>query len=115
MASAGNSANSLTLFSGLAEDVYDIGFLQNASSNASSSNMKCGIGYNSTSAASGTAGTAFGAVSSATLLMEASAKYWAPPALGINVITSLEQTPAAASITFNGTEANMLLFAEWRA
>ena len=114
-ASRGDSANSLTIFSGLAEEVYDLAFLQNGNTNSNNSNLNIGIGYNSTSATTGTTGGFYGATSSASYLWEMTASYKAPPALGINVITSLEKSTGSGSETYYGTESFMLLSAAWRA
>jgi len=121
--SNGNSANSLTVLSGLAEEIYFLRFLQRESivpTAAAGSEIQIGIGFNSTSAFTGTRGIV-GAVwptgSTSTGFVENSilGQYQAPPSVGINTVTSLESVPAASgSFTSFGTESNMLLSAEWR-
>lgn len=108
-----STANSLTIFSGLAEDTYSIQFDEKCDSNPSSTSMLNGIGYNSTSVPSGYVGELF--TYAATQTSMGSAKYLAAPALGINVITALEKGQAGSTENWYGTEANMVLSAAWRA
>lgn len=118
-ASNGSAANSLTLFTGLAEEVYDLSFDQKiGSSNSTSCESQVGIGFNVTNAFSGTVGEYYAnSQNSAQVrpLYICPAKFLSPPALGIQTITSLEKTVTDATNTFYGTEANMLLAAKWRA
>lgn len=108
------AANSLTLFSGLAEDVYDLKFSQNTSGNGATYPY-IAIGYNSTSAASGLVGQGNATDSAAVSGITQPASFLAPPALGINVITALEKPATAASVTYYGTQAGMVLSANYRA
>jgi len=40
-------------------------------------------------------------------------RYHAAPALGRQTVTALDRNSSGATLTFTGTEANMLLTAEW--
>jgi len=116
-ASNGSSANSLTIFAGLAEEEYNLGFVQSVSSGTSAAGFLLGIGYNSTTAASGLQARWTWQTNVSTVAATLPCSYQAPPALGINVITSLESTPTTGGSSnqqFNGTEAYMILSAAWR-
>lgn len=118
-ASNGDSANKLTVFSGLAEEAYDCRFAQRmqigANANAGEANNI--IGYNATNALSGTEGNVQFTIAAATvnnIRMSALAQYRAPPSIGINNVQACERTPAAtATCTFYGVEDDMKLTAEW--
>lgn len=123
-ASRATSANSLTLFSGLAQETYDLRFNQNVFSTAVANNQTAnaliGIGYNSTTAISGKEGQQTLTNSTGGSMdfgVNLTANFKAPPAHGINVITALEngQGSTGSLLTFQGTEAHMLLSADWRA
>jgi hypothetical protein len=104
-----NTANSLQIFSGLPEGPYTLRYLNTALNNGATSTI--GIGYNSTTVASGYKGSAF-IPSGSTQPLNAIAAYNAAPALGINVITALEAS-ANGGTTFDGTAAGMVLTAQW--
>lgn len=114
-ASNGNSANNLTIFSCLAEDVYDIkneqNFICTGPLITKTSNQ---IGINSTTAGTGKIGLATTADGLNLIGFTLSSKYLSPPLLGVNVITSLELGGTSGTNTFFGTETNMLLSASWR-
>jgi hypothetical protein len=78
--------------------------------------LTTGIGFNSTSVASGFAAGS-GVKSSAAINLSAEtlaiANYLAAPSLGINTITMLEKFNGAIAITAQGTEATNLLSALW--
>jgi hypothetical protein len=121
-ASNGNAANSLTIFSGLAEETYDIRFVQriDQTSNAASAGLASNaIGFNWVSGA-GTGKTGFvgntpGSSDSQKIVNDGNASYQAAPSLGINTVTALESTPTVGNTcVWNGTEAAMLLSAIWR-
>ena len=120
---AGTGTNTITIFSGLAEDVYDLRALQRAdaiSSTGGSSEINIGIGYNVSNAFSGMVGYVKAAQIAGPIatfgLSTLTASYVAAPALGINTITMCEATPTFASTcTLYGTEAKMLLSARWKA
>jgi hypothetical protein len=123
-ASNGNTANSLTIFSGLAEDYYSLFFTQNVglstNGGANLCTVQVGIGYNVTNAFAGKA-TVISETASASLGTQAISadffsEYLAPPALGINTVTSLEDTVSAGNgVTYFGLESRMILSARWNA
>jgi hypothetical protein len=108
------TTNSLTVFQGLAEEWYGLRFGQrvfvNSAAAASASN---GIGWNSTTAASGRTGYGQSDTQNGHNLIS---EYTQAPALGINVVTALETSPVPASVnvTWSGGEDDMILSAEWR-
>jgi len=103
-AANGSAANSMTVFSGLAEAPSGFRFFSNTT--PSGALPRNGIGYNSTTVASGF--LSLGASSPSSVCAE----YTAPPALGINVVTALEYSNSGTT-QFNGTEQNMLLSGSW--
>lgn len=118
-ASNNATANSLTVFQGLAEEVYDLRFEQNANTNSSSTTVITnGIGWNSTTAMSGKSGKS-GKVGELTgddtLTCNLTAAYRQVPNAGINVVTALENAPTASGTnTWFGGEDDMMLSAGWR-
>jgi hypothetical protein len=113
-ASRGQTTNSLTIFSGLAEDICRIKFDQFITGAATQGDQTIGIGYNSTTVMSGRTGKVVAGATGWTAGFTQSAEYIAVPAIGINTITSLE-LGVTGTATYSGTEANMVLYAEWRA
>jgi hypothetical protein len=115
-ASNNASANSLTVFSGLPEERYQLRFAQKmtAGVGAGTNDARTGIGWNSTSAASGRLG--YGAISTGnTNGANMLAEFRQVPSLGINVVTALETCPLAnGNITWFGGEDDMILSAQWR-
>ena len=115
-----NSANSLQTFTGLAEEMLDLSFIQFASvpfNIAITNQAQNGIGLNSTSAPGGKTGRSYGVCSNGQSLGDGSdlvARYLVPPSLGINTVTALENGNNASAVSFSGTEANMLLSALYR-
>lgn len=122
-AARADATNSITVFQGLAEEQYDFqttALVGGATvNNAQTVAGQIGIGYNSTTVFSGNTGRTQLANNSGGTLNNVStslrARYIAPPALGINVITALESGLGADVATWNGTEAFMVLSAGWRA
>jgi hypothetical protein len=123
--SNGNIANNVTVFAGLPEEMVTTSFTQrqtvvNAISTTLNAGIFTGIGWNSTTAASGLQSSntfVFGGASSLfELFLNSSANYVAPPTIGINVVTSLEATLGTLGDgqTFFGTQPQMLLTASWR-
>lgn len=116
-ASNDDSNNSLTIFSGLQEELFNIQFEQSISQvgGDNTTAVQIGIGYNSTSSASGKTGRAGGDVSSSIVNMGYSphARYILAPELGISVITSLELGNSGDTASFLGGEDDMLLTASW--
>jgi hypothetical protein len=102
------AANSLTIFSGLAEEFYDLTFDQWVS-NPAAGLVDVGIGYNSVSAFSGLRGAGSG-----TVALKLTARHIALPSIGINTISALERATSGSSSTFNGGEDEMVLSAKWR-
>lgn len=122
-AARADATNCITVFQGLAEEQYDLqttALVSGATvNNAQTIAGQIGIGYNSTTAYSGQTGKTQLANNSGGTLNNVSdplrARYIAPPALGVNVITALESGLGADVATWNGTEAFMVLSAGWRA
>ena len=113
-ASAGNN---LSIFSGLAEDTYDLSMVQEINPQTGSGQLAVsyGIGFNSTSAFTGmplTMRQDTGNVANSRVTP--GAFYLSPPLLGINTINACE-SGNTNSPTFYGTEPNMQLLAKWRA
>lgn len=125
-ASNGSSANSITTFTGLSEEPLGLAFNQyvtGGSGTAASqviAQWQLGIGWNSTTAFSGQTGRAGiridGTSVDNTLNATSTANYLAAPGIGINVATSLEvQTQLNnGTITWSGTQTNMMLTASYR-
>lgn len=112
-----NPANSMTVFCGLAEERVDSSFYQiytAAQTAGVTIGLQTGIGFNSTTAASGVApATSIGSSGSAsTLTAENSARFVVPPFVGTNVLTALEGATASGP-TSSGTEKNCSLIANW--
>lgn len=111
--SNGGTTNNLTTFTGLSEEWTSLTFnqkLQFAGTN--SVTISIGIGLNSTTAYTGTAGSV-GISTSITLIDSVEAVYGLVPGLGVNTINALESGTASSTATFFGTQANMLLKAVW--
>jgi hypothetical protein len=106
---SGIACNGFTVLSGLSEEAYNLSFTQAALSN--NTTFTFGIGYNSTTAYSGTNVLLQPA---ATSFITSTAFYAAPPSLGINIVASLEAGNASANTTYDGTQAHMLLQGFWR-
>lgn len=121
-ASNNNSANSLVIFAGLADESFDIQFHQKiAAGNAGSSAVTSGanaIGLNSTTAASGMSGKVGVSNSAAvTTIVHGTgvARLVLPPALGASNVHALEvAVDATGTMSWFGTESDMLLAATWR-
>lgn len=104
-----NSANSLNVFAGLAEEVLDASHGQYFYSNGTGL-PAIAIGVNSTSVASGRRGQF--SPETANNRGAFTAAHVARLALGLTVINALEI--GAVGATFAGTEADMLLSCRWR-
>jgi hypothetical protein len=115
-----STSNSLTIFSGLAEEPYDLSTSAFASGSLNlnqSLKGQIGIGYNSTTAVSGRVGQTLVTNSNASQHVANNAlfaNYLAPPAIGINTITALESGLGADVAGWSGGESYMLLSAKWR-
>lgn len=126
-ASNNASSNSLTVFTGLPEEMIDLTFIQSVQGGAVSAvsqviaTWNTGIGWNSTTAFSGQK-------SSQSLRIDGSsidflgtytgvARYMATPTIGINVATCLEITTAtngSPSVNYQGGSDDMILTAVYR-
>ncbi|WLB49236.1 hypothetical protein QIH93_15080 [Bradyrhizobium ottawaense] len=121
-AARGDTGNSLTVFSCLAEEMYELtrhNTITSAVNTGNTINGQIGIGYNSTSAFSGSTGifqlvnSTGGTVGNFETTLAGS--YVAPPSIGINVVTALENGLGNAGVTFIGQESGMHVSAKWRA
>lgn len=123
-ASNGDSNNSLTVFAGLAEEPFDLSFVQNIqfSGNATSvsGDSSSSIGINSTTSATGKVGRALITVnaSGGSVIQgrhDAKAEYILGATIGVNVVNAQEITSSVANCTatFFGSETGMLLAAKW--
>jgi hypothetical protein len=119
-----NSANSLTTFSGLAEDFcyFEYSVAAGSSSAAASAFVRPlnYIGYNSSTTPAGTAGSFTfqadsGNIAPVICLNVITARHAVAPSLGANVVVALENGNTSTANTFFGTETNMLLSARWMA
>lgn len=118
----GSTNNSLTIFSGLPEETYDFRFAATAITGSVSATTDTGyqngIGYNSTTVASGqSAQNLFNINATTAFRFDLVSEYMAPPALGINVITALEHkigTTGSFTLTGTGAETGNVLTAQWR-
>lgn len=121
-ASNNAAANSLTLFSGLAEEFYDLRFRQRVDlthPNNLISGAENGMGINSTTVMSGGKGRAGIGNTTAgmtyTVRTTVISEFEQPPLLGVNVVTALENgIEANGTITWFGTADYMRLSAKWR-
>lgn len=113
-AANGSSANSISLFAGLAEERFDCRYIQRMSgaSSGTAASAQNGIGFNSTTTASGKKGNYSLNNASASTASDAVASYIVAPSLGMNVVTALE-AGISGTVTLSGTETNMLLIADW--
>jgi hypothetical protein len=115
-----STSNSLTIFSGLAEEPYDLStsaFVSGSLNLNQSLKGQIGIGYNSTTTVSGRVGQTLVTNSNASQHVANNAifaNYLAPPAIGINTITALESGLGADVAGWSGSESYMLLSAKWR-
>jgi hypothetical protein len=121
-ASNGSSANSMTIFMGLAEQRIAVEFTQTVriattTSNSGQASYTVGVGWNSTTAFSGLRGSVENRVDAASSALDFTlttpSRYAVAPSLGTNVATSLETTGAATNgsptITRYGQETGMAL------
>lgn len=111
-AARGIAANSLTIFSGLAEEEYNITNIAGAAVQ-SNSQAATGIGFNVANAYTGTTGVFQLGVGTIPQSLSPGT-YLAPPSLGINTVTACESCPGGVTQTFFGTSLLMELKATWR-
>jgi len=122
-ASRGDATNKLTVLSGLAEEPYDLRFIQRIDLGVGAAPGAAialnGIGLNSITVASGKSGSfglTNGSVSSLTPVGDMKAELFQPPLLGINDIQALETVTSIGGVAtgqWKGTEPAMLLSAQW--
>jgi hypothetical protein len=106
-----NAANSLTVLTGLAEEIQMISASLRGTDFGGTAGF-FGVGYNVTNAFKGQAGQ--WNVNAIVLMNVIQARYDAPPALGIQTITSCIAV-TAPSLAVNGTESSNVLTAVYRA
>lgn len=111
---SGTACNGLTTLDGLAEETVTQNYIIQASSTASGRHVNVGVGVNSITAVTGTAG-AIAAFAGADITAVAEARNINSPTLGLTTVTAIENSPDAATIGFTGTQTSMLLTAAWRA
>lgn len=118
--SRNQTSNSVTLVSALPLSPPIVTFTEQLLGSCGLNNCPViiGIGWNSTSAFSGTVGTVvtnlFGASSGGQAEATVQATFTPVPNAGVNVATALENSPSALSVTFYGTQANMNFQCEMR-
>jgi len=113
-ASNNAATNSLITLCGLAEEVHKFKFSQFITGAASNGDQTIGIGFDSVAAMSGRQGKVIAGATGWTGHFVQEAEYIAPPSIGQHLITSLELA-VTGTATYRGTEANMVLSAEWGA
>jgi hypothetical protein len=112
----GSTANTIVIFSGLAEEPYALTYLDNFQTAAATAcGVTIGIGFNTTTTFAGMRGSYSSSIGtqlniSSSLL----GSYPAAPSLGINNINALEEAVPPGGATMLGTTASMLLQAQWR-
>jgi len=116
--SNGSTSNSLTVFTGLAEEIFNNSFLQTGatSDNNSTSSMSIAIGWNSTNTPTGKQGvhrTSLSASGAFNQTKDMMASFIKAPALGINVVNSLENGNGSNSASFQGSSSGMLLMSQY--
>lgn len=114
--SRATATNVATVFTGLPEEFFSVEFSQHVTVTAggamSTQTVTNGIGWNSTSAASGLMGN-HGDQNGTSLESTLHARYVAAPALGINNVNSLEKGTGSNTNTWSGGEDDCLLTARW--
>lgn len=118
-ASRNDANNAINVFTGLAEEQFDIVFHQqgNTSDSNSTSETSIGIGWNSTTATSGKTGdhrSNLGVVGAFNQTCDMVAAFAQVPALGVNQAFAVENGRGSNSANFSGTSASMLLKAVYR-
>lgn len=106
-----NTANSLSVFSGLPEEGYVSEFSQRIQTGSAGYQTQIGIGINSTSSASDFITLSYyGTLVGSTVV----AKTVQAPITGLSTVTALENSVSGNTSTYFGTNANMLLTASYR-
>lgn len=116
-ASNASSSNKVTIFTGLAEEYFDLGFSQQVAANANETTLPfIGFGLNSVTAITGLQAVTGAIVNTGSvtgLWQTVKTELALPPLLGLNNIQALES--GSTAVTFFGTETNMRLSASWEA
>ncbi len=112
-ASNGTPGNAATVLTGLAEEPVAARFVQFLTMQTSTPGPSIGIGLNSTTAFSGTAGQ-IGCGGTQACENGASAAYTAVPFLGIGTFNQLEKGAGTGTNTFDGTQLNMSMSVRYR-
>jgi hypothetical protein len=111
-ASNNNTANSVRTFTGLPEEAIRATSSQAVASAAATVTYNTAIGLNSSTTTSGT--IAAGAyTSSAAVTEQLIAMYATAPSLGSNTFYQMERVPSGGSVTYYGTQTDMLLSVEY--
>jgi len=112
----GSTANTIVIFSGLAEEPYALTYLDNfQTASATACGVSIGIGFNTTTTFAGMRGSYSSGVSTQLNISSSlTGSYPAAPSLGINNVNALESAVAPGGATMLGTTASMLLQAQWR-
>jgi len=115
-----NAGNSVTTFCGLQEEPFTFatsGFVGSSLTTNQSTGGAVGIGYNSTSSPSGMTGEMnFTNSTASTIVINDSivGSYLAPPDIGINLISALENGEGVTVNTWSGGQQFQVLSAKWR-
>jgi len=111
--SNGSTNNTAATFMGVAEEPADILFVQTITLTNNGAAANVGIGINSTTTITGKYGAA--TTTATGLTLDLTAHHVLAPTLGINNITSNENSTATVTSTFLGGNAHMLMTLNWRA
>jgi len=115
--SGGDSANTMIIFSGLAEEIHDIEFRQRIDSSANAASIaegNVGIGINSVAAISGTRGV-LRCRNDDIDHVTVAARHILVPTLGRTDINCLEISPqTGGNVNYRGQEQHMILSTKWR-
>jgi hypothetical protein len=117
---SGTTCNGMVLLQGLAEERYDIRFVQhgNVGAYGNTCQIRNGIGINSTTVISGKRGALYFSkfdVGTDNIDGDMKAEYLGAPALGPTNVCALEITPSAGNNTgYYGTETDMVLSVAYR-
>jgi|GEM_PF-1536036 len=114
---SGTTCNGMVLLQGLAEESYDLRFVQHGAAQCANNNsaMRNGIGINSITAISGKRGMTSLQTAGPTAEGDMKAEYLTAPALGLTNVCALEVTPSGGSnATYYGTETDMVLSVMYR-
>ena len=112
-ASNNSASNRVSVFCGLAEEMIHADFLQNITRATNPGSDYCGIGWNSTTAASGILGARYHTSTTADPGL-AHGRHVNAPAIGRNNVTSLERASGSTTATWLGGEDDMILTVAYR-